>query len=104
MPKQEIRQSQRELSLARKIDVVDVMDVMQFARNCHRKTLLSFCCMLPCIALSASTANFLSPLFPLHSTPNNDADEKISDIGDREHFCFWHEMAWHGMASITWNS
>jgi hypothetical protein len=47
MPKQETRKCQRELSPVSKadvmnvVDVVDGVDVMHYARNCHRKTLFS---------------------------------------------------------------
>jgi hypothetical protein len=41
MPKQETRKSQRERNPASKVDVVNAVNVAQFARNCHCKTLLS---------------------------------------------------------------
>jgi hypothetical protein len=41
MPKQETSNNQRELSPASTVEVVDMVDVAQFARNFHRKTLLS---------------------------------------------------------------
>jgi hypothetical protein len=80
---------------------VNVLAVMHFARNCHHKTLLS---LLLCMALHCPHARPTSFHFSLHSTPSNDLGGKISEIiGGPEYFSFWHGMAWHGMASATWN-
>jgi hypothetical protein len=55
--------------------MVDLVDMVQLARNCPRKTLLSLCRMRPCIVRRHDNPSFTSV-----STPSNDLDENISDI------------------------
>jgi hypothetical protein len=72
--------------------MADVVDVLQFARNCHHKTLLSLVLYVDLHCPHARpTFYHLSPL-----TPSNDLGENISDIvGGREHLSFG--MASHGI-------
>jgi hypothetical protein len=67
MPKQETRKSQTELSPATRVDVVDVM---QFARNCHCITLLSLLLyvMWSCIGRMHDQSLFTSPSTPRRVT------------------------------------
>jgi hypothetical protein len=98
MPKQETRKSQRELSPASKVDVADMV---QFARNCHRKTFVS---LLLYVTLHCPHARPISFHISLYSTPSDNLGENISDkFGGREHLSFRHGMAWHEMTSTTWN-
>jgi hypothetical protein len=64
MPKQETKKSQRELSPTSKMDLVDVADVVQFARNCHHKTLSS---LLLYVALHCLHARPTSLHLSLHA-------------------------------------
>jgi hypothetical protein len=74
--------------------MVDAVDVVQIARYCHRKMLLS---LLSYVALHYRMHD--QPPFTALSTPSNDLREIISDlVGGREHLFFWHDMA-----STTWN-
>jgi hypothetical protein len=86
MSKHETRKGQRELSPVSKVDV------MQFAKNCHRKTLLS---LLPYMALHCSHARPTSFHFSPRQTTisvrifrREETAANISAFG----------MAWHGMA------
>jgi hypothetical protein len=71
-----------------------MVDVMQFANDCHRKTLLSLCYMWPCIVRMYDQTPFT-----FFSTPSNDFGENRLDIvGGREHLSFWH--GWHGINNL----
>jgi hypothetical protein len=73
---------------------VDVVDVVQFASSCHRKTLSSLLLYVARIVRMHD-----QPPFASLSTPNNDLGEHTSNIaGGREHLSFWHSMA-----PTTWN-
>jgi hypothetical protein len=91
MPNQERRKSQRELSPA---SIVDVVDVVQFARNCHRKTFVSR--FLPA-ALHFRMHNQLP--FSYLSRPSSNLGENISDIvDDRQRLSVWHGIDnWESM-------
>jgi hypothetical protein len=83
IPKQERRksQSQRELSPA---STMDIVDVVQFAKKFSSQN--AFATFAGCdLALSACTTSILLPL----STTSNNLDENISDIvGDCEYLSF----------------
>jgi hypothetical protein len=69
---------------------------MQFARNCHRKTLLS---LLLDMALRCPHARRISSR-PL-STPSTDLGEDISDrVGGRQHLSVWLGMVRHQQVGI----
>jgi hypothetical protein len=67
--KQEPRTRQKELNPTNSVDIA------QFSRNCHPKTLVSFCCMYPWIVRRHHQLPFTS-----RATPNNNLGENISDL------------------------
>jgi hypothetical protein len=82
MPNQNTRKSHTKLSPASTVDVV------QFARTCHRKPFLS---LLLHVALHCLHTRPTSFHFSLHAERQNDLRENISEIvGGREHLFPWH--------------
>jgi hypothetical protein len=91
MPKQETRKNQRELN------AVSSVDMVSFARNCHRKTLLSLLLdmALPCIVCLHDQP----PVTSLHSAPSNDLGENISNLEAAKDISPF-GMAWHDINNL----